>query len=105
VWFNTSCIDEDGDKWMENNTTAYTIEEIKENSRHQTVTHVILRGDNSLDINTMFPHITHLRVNFADSDTNFNRYDTMFSLKVTLSICIKLYNIKSSLGLEARVLA
>jgi len=62
VWFNTSSIDEADDKWTWNRTTSYNIEEIKNKTRHHTVTHVILRDDIPPNMNKLFPHLTHLRV-------------------------------------------
>jgi len=75
VWFNTSSIDEADDKWMENDTTYYTIEEINYISRHHTVTHVKLWYDIPPNINTLFPHLTHLVVSGVYSNADWTRYD------------------------------
>jgi len=74
VWFNTSSIDGAGYKWMVNWTTPYTIEEINDKTRHHTVTHVILKYDIPPNINTLFPHLTHLRVSEVDSNADWTRY-------------------------------
>jgi len=74
VWFNTSSIDGADNKWNENGTTSYTIEEINEISRHHTVTHVVLEDDILPNIKTLFPHLTHLRVSGVDSNANWTRY-------------------------------
>jgi len=75
VWFNTSSIDGAGDGWVWNGTTSYTIEEINDKSRHHTVTHVVLKHDIPPNINTLFPHLTHLRVSEVDSNADWTRYD------------------------------
>jgi len=74
VWFNIPSIDEADDEWMENVTTPYTIEEIKNKSKHHTVTHVKLQNDIPPNINTLFPHLTHLRVFGVDSNADWTRY-------------------------------
>jgi len=74
VWFNTSSIDGADDEWMKNRTTSYTIEEISDKSRHHTVTHVRLKYDIPPNINTLFPHLTHLRVSKVDSNADWIRY-------------------------------
>jgi len=74
VWFNTFSVDGADDKWMENRTTSYTIEEINDISTHHTVTHVILLDDIPPNINTLFPHLTHLRVSGVYSNANWTRY-------------------------------
>jgi len=62
VWFNTSSVDGADDRWMENDTTLYTKEEINDKSRHHTVTHVILEYDIPPNMNTLFPQLEHLWV-------------------------------------------
>jgi len=75
VWFNTSSIDGAGDEWMKNRTTSYTIEEIKNITRHHTVTHVILLDDIPPNMNTLFPHLTYLRVKEGyRRNANWTRY-------------------------------
>jgi len=74
VWFNASSIDGADDKWMGKWTLPYTIEEIRKKSRHQAVTHVVLKDDIPPNINTLFPHLTHLRVYGVDSNANWTRY-------------------------------
>jgi len=74
VRFNTSSIDGAGDEWMGNRTRSYTIEEISDISRHHTVTHVILKNDIPPNINTLFPHLTHLRVYEVHSNADWTRY-------------------------------
>jgi len=74
VWFNTSSIDGADYEWMENRTTLYTKEEIKNKSRHHTVTHVVLWHDIPPNINKLFPHLTHLRVSGVDRNANWTRY-------------------------------
>jgi len=76
VWFNTSSIDRADDGWMGNRTTSYTIEEIKNKSRHHTVTHVKLRNDIPPNMNTLFPHLTYLRVHGADN-VDWTRYTSV----------------------------
>jgi len=76
VWFNTYSIDEVGDEWIEK-TTFYTIGEIKNITRHHTVTHVILRYDIPPNMNTLFPHLTHLRVDGVDSNADWTRYTSL----------------------------
>jgi len=78
VWFNTFSIDEAGDKWMwKNVTTYYTVEEIKDISRHHTVTHVRLEYDISPNMNKLFPHLTHLRVSGVHSNATWTRYTSV----------------------------
>jgi len=74
AWFNKSSVDEADDEWMENRTKYYTIEEIKKKSRHHTVSHVILKYDIPPNINTLFPHLTHLKVSGVDSNADWTRY-------------------------------
>jgi len=74
VWFNTSSIDGASDEWMGNDTTLYTIEEINDKSRRHTVTHVVLENNIPPNINTLFPHLTHLRVSGVDSIADWTRY-------------------------------
>jgi len=74
VWFTTFSIDEAGDKWRKNGTTSYTIEDIKNITRHHTVTHVVLEEDIPPNMNKLFPHLTHLRVSEVDSNTDWTRY-------------------------------
>jgi len=74
VWFNRSSVDEADDKWIEYRTTYFTIEEINDISKHHTVTHVVLRDDIPPNINTLFPHLTHLRLSGVDSNANWTRY-------------------------------
>jgi len=62
MWFNTSSVDGVGDEWLKNMTTSCTIEEIKKKTRHHTVTHVVLMYDIPPNMNTLFPHLTHLSV-------------------------------------------
>jgi len=61
---------------LEKDTASYTIEEINDISRHHTVTHAILKYDILPNINTLFPHITHLRLCRVDKDANWTRYNT-----------------------------
>jgi len=78
VWFNTSSIDGAGNEWTwKNDTKPYTIEEIKNISRHHTVTHVILRDDIPPNISTLFPHLTHLRISGVHSSANWTRYSSV----------------------------
>jgi len=74
VWFNTSSIDGAGDEWMERMTTSYTIEEIKNITRHHTVTHVVLWKDIPPNMNKLFPHLTHLRVSEVHRNADWTRY-------------------------------
>jgi len=62
------------DRWMKRDTTSYTIEEIKNITRHYTVIHVVLWYDIPPNINTLFPHLTHLRVHRVDSNADWTRY-------------------------------
>jgi len=73
VWFNTSSIDEAGDEWLKNTITYYTIENIKNITRHHTVTHVVLLDDIPPNMNTLFPRLTHLRVTRVDSNADWTR--------------------------------
>jgi len=75
MWFNTFSIDGAGDKWIKTRTRSYTIEEISDISRHHTVTHVVLKYDIPPNINTLFPHLTHLRVSGVYRNANWTRYD------------------------------
>jgi len=78
VWFNTFSIDEADDEWRwKNVTTYYTVEEIKDISRHHTVTHVILWYNIPPNMNTLFPHLTHLCVSGVDSNANWTRYTSV----------------------------
>jgi len=85
MWFNTSSIDEaDEGAWMENETRHYTIEEINDISRHHTVTHIILKYDIPPNINTLFPHLTHLRLYEVDSKADWARYNVVILQSKTL---------------------
>jgi len=75
VWFNTSSIDGADDEWIKNDTKSYTKEEIKNKSRQHTVTHVSLLDDIPPNINTLFPHLTHLWVDGVDRNADWTRYD------------------------------
>jgi len=74
VWFNTSSIDGADYEWIGNDTTSYTVEEIKNITGVCTVTHVILKDDIPPNMKTLFPHLTHLRVDGVDSSANWIRY-------------------------------
>jgi len=60
---------------MKNYPTSHTIEEIKNKSRHHTVTHVVLWEDIPPNINTLFPHLTHLGVSQVYKNADWTRYD------------------------------
>jgi len=74
VWFNTYSIDGAGNEWMGNDTASDTIAKIKKKSRLHTVTHVRLEDDIPPNINTLFPHLTHLRVKGVYNDADWTRY-------------------------------
>jgi len=80
VWFNTSSIDGADIEWMGNRTTSYTIEEINDINRRHTVTHVILKNDIPPNINTLFPHLTHIVVYEVNRNTDWTRYCCEFML-------------------------
>jgi len=77
VWFNTSSIDGGGNEWVLNVTTSYTIEKIKNITRHHTVTHVILKDDIPENMNKLFPHLTHLSVSGVHSNADWTRYTSV----------------------------
>jgi len=77
VWFNTSSIDGAGNEWRKNRTTSYTVEEIKNITRHHTVTHVILWYNIPPNMNKLFPHLTHLRVYRVHRNADWTRYTSV----------------------------
>jgi len=74
VWFNTFRSDEADGKRNKNDPIFHTIEEIKDISKHHTVTPVVLGRDIPPNINKLFPHLTHLRVSRVDSNADWTRY-------------------------------
>jgi len=50
-----------------------TIDELKEKSRHHTVTHGVLWDDIPPDIHNLFPHLTHLRLREMKSSADYAR--------------------------------
>jgi len=51
----------------------YTIDELREENRHHTVTHVILWGEIPPDIHNLFSHLTHLRLREMWSSADYAR--------------------------------
>jgi len=79
VWFNTSSIDEAGNEWRLNQTTPYTVEEIKNITKHHTVTHVILDDDIPPNMNKLFAHLTHLRISKVHRNADWTRYTSVIT--------------------------
>jgi len=79
VWFNTCSVDGADGEWMwKNLTRSYTIEEIKNRTRHHKVTHVTLVDDIPPNyMNKLFPHLTHLRVYGVHRNANWTRYTSV----------------------------
>jgi len=69
VWFNRST-DISEEEWMENKTKYYSIEELSAFSH--AVTHLIIKYSIPLNIHTLFPHLTHLRVRHLKREADFS---------------------------------
>jgi len=62
VWFNSPSNDVSSDKWLDNSTRYYTLEEITYDSTDHTVTHLIVEDEIPPDFHSVFPQLTHLRL-------------------------------------------